>query len=64
MNDESKMAEDLLSLLTQEAARFGATIKKFDMARHILDVDCPEENKVDCAMALQRILDGQAPDVN
>lgn len=52
----------LKALIEAEAAKFGATIKTFDYDRQILDLDCPLEKKVDCAMAIKRLLDQYDPE--
>ncbi len=45
--------------VTEEAKRFQAKVKQIDLERQILDIECPDENKAECAIALQKILDQQ-----
>lgn len=47
----------IVKLVTQEAERFQAKIKQIDLEKQILDIDCPDENRVECAIAIQKILD-------
>lgn len=48
---------EIIRLVTQEAEKHQAKVKQIDLARHILDIDCPDENKAECAVAIQKILD-------
>jgi hypothetical protein len=48
---------EVIRLVTEEAEKFQARIKEIDLAKQILDIDCPDENKVECAIAIQKILD-------
>jgi hypothetical protein len=54
---KDKRDAEVIKLVTQEAAKFHATIKQINLAKQILDIDCPDENKVECAIAIQKILD-------
>jgi c-di-GMP-binding flagellar brake protein YcgR len=49
--------DKIIRLVTQEAEKFQAKIKQIDLEKQILDIDCPEENKAECAVAIQKILD-------
>jgi len=48
---------EIIRLVTQEAEKYQAKVKQIDLARHIFDIDCPDENKAECAVAIQKILD-------
>ncbi len=48
---------EIIRLVTLEAEKFQAKVKQIDLARQILDIDCPDENKAECAVAIQKILD-------
>ncbi|OEU78556.1 MAG: hypothetical protein BA872_06375 [Desulfobacterales bacterium C00003060] len=48
---------DTVKLVTLEAERFQANVKQIDLEKQILDIDCPDENRVECAIAIQKILD-------
>ena len=52
-----KNDDKIIRLVTQEAERFKAKIKKIDLDKQILDIECPEENEAECAVAIQKILD-------
>jgi hypothetical protein len=54
-----KRDDKIIRLVKQEAKKFRAKVNQIDLAKQILDIDCPDENKVECAMAIQKILDGQ-----
>jgi len=49
----------IIKLVTEEAEKFQAKVKQIDLEKQILDIDCPNENKVECAIAIQKILDEQ-----
>ncbi len=51
-----KHDDKVIELVTQEAKKFKAKIKQIDLEKQILDIDCPEENKDECAVAIQKIL--------
>jgi c-di-GMP-binding flagellar brake protein YcgR len=51
-----KNDDKVIKLVTETALKYKAKVKKIDLARQILDVDCPEENKDECAVAIQKIL--------
>jgi hypothetical protein len=48
---------EVIRLITKEAEKFQAKVKQIDLEKQILDIDCPDENRVECAIALQKILD-------
>ena len=52
-----KQDDRVIRLVTQEAEKFQAKVKKIDLEKQILDIDCPDENKAECAVAIQKILD-------
>lgn len=52
-----KQDDRVIRLITQEAEKFQAKIKKIDLEKQILDIDCPDDNKAECAVAIQKILD-------
>jgi hypothetical protein len=56
---KNKQDAEIIRLITKEAKRFGATIKEIDLEKQILDIDCPDENRIECAVALEKILDKQ-----
>jgi c-di-GMP-binding flagellar brake protein YcgR len=47
---------EIIRRVTEEAERFQAKVNQIDLAKQILDIDCPDENKAECAIALQKIL--------
>jgi hypothetical protein len=47
----------IIKLVTEVAERFHAKIRKIDLAKQILDIDCPDTNKDECAVAIQKVLD-------
>ena len=56
---KDKQDAEIIRLITKEAKKFGATIKEIDLEKQILDIDCPDENRIECAVALEKILDKQ-----
>ncbi len=56
---KDKRDAEVIRLITKEAKKFRAKVKKIDLEKQILDIDCPDENRVECAVALQKILDKQ-----
>ena len=48
---------EIIRLVKEEADKFQAKVNKIDLENQILDIDCPEENKAKCAIAIQKILD-------
>ena len=56
---KDKRDAEIIRLITKEAEKFRAKVKKIDLEKQILDLDCPDENRVECAVALQKILDKQ-----
>ena len=53
----NKHDAEVIRLVRLEAKRFEAKVKQIDLEKQILDIDCPDENKVECAIAIQKILD-------
>jgi len=51
-----KEDDRVIRLVKQEAERFNAKINKIDLKGQVLDIDCPEESKEACAVAIQKIL--------
>lgn len=56
---KNKCDAEIIRLVTKEAKKFRARVKEIDLEKQILDIDCPDENRVECAIALQKILDKQ-----
>jgi hypothetical protein len=56
---KDKQDAEVIRLITKEAKKFRATIKEIDLEKQILDIDCPDENRIECAVALEKILDKQ-----
>jgi len=52
-----KHDDEIIRRVTEEAEKFQAKVNQIDLERQILDIECPDENKAECAMALQKILD-------
>jgi c-di-GMP-binding flagellar brake protein YcgR len=52
-----KNDDKVIRLVTKEAARFKAKVNRIDLQNQILNIDCPDENKDECAVAIQKILD-------
>jgi hypothetical protein len=52
-----KNDDKVIRLVTKEATRFKATVNRIDLQNQILNIDCPDENKDECAVAIQKILD-------
>lgn len=48
---------EIIRLVKEEADKFQAKVNQINLAKQILDIDCPDENKVECAIAIQKILD-------
>jgi|GEM_PF-2594812 len=48
--------DKIIRLVRLEAEKFQAKIKKIDLEKQILDIDCPDDNKAECAVAIQKIL--------
>jgi hypothetical protein len=48
---------EIIRRLTAEAEKFQAKVNQIDLEKQILDIECPEENKAECAIALQKIID-------
>ena len=56
---KDKQDAEVIKLITKEAKRFRATVKEIDLEKQILDIDCPDENRIEFAVALEKILDKQ-----
>jgi hypothetical protein len=56
---KDKRHAEVIRLFTKEAEKFRAKVKEINLEKQILDIDCPDENRVECAVALQKILDKQ-----
>ena len=56
---KDKRHAEVIRLITKEAEKFRAKVKEINLEKQILDIDCPDENRVECAVALQKILDKQ-----
>ena len=52
----NKNDEKIITLVKETAEKYNATVKKIDLHKQILDVECPDENKDECAVAIQKIL--------
>jgi hypothetical protein len=52
-----KHDDKIIRLVTREAKKFQAKVKLIDLKNQTLDIDCPDENKAECAVAIQKILD-------
>jgi c-di-GMP-binding flagellar brake protein YcgR len=52
----SKQDDKIIRLVTQEAQKFQAKVKEIDLENQTLDIDCPDENKAECAIAIHKIL--------
>jgi len=48
---------EIIRRVTEAAERFQAKVNQIDLEKQILDIECPDENKAECAIALQKILD-------
>ena len=54
-----KYDAETISLIKLEAVKFQAKIRQIDLEKKILDIDCPDENMAECALAIQKILERQ-----
>ena len=55
--------DTIIRLIRQEAEKWKATVNRIDLKNQILDIECPVENKAECAVAIQKILqEHQGPD--
>ena len=48
---------EIIRRVTEEAKKFKARVNQIDLEKQVLDIECPDENKAECAVALQKILD-------
>lgn len=53
----NKRDADIIRRIKEEAKRFKAKVNRIDLQRQILDIECPDENKAECAIAIQKILE-------
>jgi len=53
----SEKDDRIIGLITREARKFNARIKEINLEKQIFDIECPDENRAECAVALQKILD-------
>jgi hypothetical protein len=53
--------DTVVRLVRETAQKYKATIKKIDLDKQILDIQCPDENKDECAVAIQKILEKHFP---
>ena len=49
--------DKIIRLIKKEAKKYKATVNRIDLERQILDIECPEENKQECAVAIQKLID-------
>jgi hypothetical protein len=54
---KDKKDAEMIRRVTEEVERFDAKVNRIDLEKQILDIECPDENKAECAIALQKILD-------
>jgi hypothetical protein len=52
-----KHDDRIIRLLRKEAKKFKATVKEINLEKQILDIECPEENKDECAVAIEKLLE-------
>ena len=48
---------EIIRRVKEVAEKFQAKVNQIDLEKQILDIECPDENKAECAIALQKILD-------
>ncbi|MBW1678056.1 MAG: hypothetical protein JRJ79_16010 [Deltaproteobacteria bacterium] len=53
---------ETIRLIRLEAEKFEAKVRQIDLEKQVLDIDCPDESKVECAIAIQKILDRHSKD--
>ena len=49
--------DTIIRLVRQEAEKWKAKVKQIDLKNQILDIECPDENRAECAVAIQKILE-------
>jgi len=49
--------DTIIRLIRQEAEKWNAKVKQIDLKSQILDIECPDENRDECAVAIQKILE-------
>ena len=54
----NKRDAEIIRRVKEEAKKFRAKVNHIDLAKQILDIDCPDENKAECAIAIQKIIEG------
>jgi len=52
-----KQDAEIIRRITEEAETFQAKVNQIDLEKQIFDIECPEENKAECAIALHKVLD-------
>ena len=52
-----KQDAEIIRRITEEAEKFQAKVNQIDLEKQIFDIECPEENKAECAIALHKVLD-------
>jgi hypothetical protein len=52
-----KKSDTIIRLVKEEAQKWKAKVNRIDLESQVLDIECPDENKADCAVAIQKILD-------
>ena len=52
-----KRDAEIIRLIKKEAKKFKAKVKEIDLEKQILDIDCPDKNRVECAIAIEKILE-------
>jgi hypothetical protein len=53
---KDKHHAETIRLVRLDAKKFQAKVRQIDLEKQILDIDCPDRNKVECAIAIQKIL--------
>ena len=54
---ETKLTdEQVANMLSIIAKRYGAKLTSVDLKEHWIEIDCPEETKVDCSVAMGELL--------
>ena len=46
----------VIRLVKEEAQKFNAKVNRIDLKDQVLDIDCPEENREACALAIEKVL--------
>lgn len=53
----NKHDAEIIRRVTEEVKKFKAKVNQIDLEKQILDIECPDDNKAECAIALQKLLD-------